>query len=86
MLGTSKSNCLATLKNSPPYCTVINDSYENENYLLYNVLQVDQLKIALQQLIPAEYIALHGMKGFGKSCLAASTLKDAKLVKDLFAV
>jgi len=50
------------------------------------VLQVEQLKIALQQLAPAEYIALHGMKGFGKSCLVASTLKDVKLVRDLFSV
>ncbi|KAL6265324.1 hypothetical protein P5V15_002125 [Pogonomyrmex californicus] len=46
--------------------------------------KVKQLKIALQQLNPTEYIVLHGMKGFGKSCLAASTLKDVKLVKDLF--
>lgn len=46
--------------------------------------KVEQLKVALQRLNPAEYIALHGMKGFGKSCLVASTLKDMKLVKDLF--
>ncbi|XP_011155807.2 apoptotic protease-activating factor 1 isoform X1 [Solenopsis invicta] len=46
--------------------------------------KVEQLKIALQQLIPAGYIALHGMKGFGKTSLVGSTLKDAKLVKDLF--
>ncbi|XP_012525104.1 apoptotic protease-activating factor 1 isoform X2 [Monomorium pharaonis] len=48
------------------------------------VTREEKLKIALQQLTPAGYIALHGMKGFGKSCLVASTLKDAKLVKDLF--
>ncbi|XP_071562800.1 uncharacterized protein [Temnothorax nylanderi] len=48
------------------------------------VTREEKLKIALQQLIPTAYIALHGMKGFGKSCLVASALKDAKLVKDLF--
>ncbi|KAL0120735.1 hypothetical protein PUN28_008418 [Cardiocondyla obscurior] len=48
------------------------------------VTREEKLKDALQQLIPAEYIALHAMKGFGKSCLVASTLKNIKLVKELF--
>ncbi|KAG5314620.1 APAF factor, partial [Acromyrmex insinuator] len=46
--------------------------------------KINQLKKALQELIPTKYIALHGMKGFGKSSLVASTLKDVKLVKNLF--
>ncbi|XP_018369153.1 PREDICTED: apoptotic protease-activating factor 1-like isoform X2 [Trachymyrmex cornetzi] len=46
--------------------------------------KINQLKKALQELIPTKYIALHGMKGFGKSSLVASTLKDVKLVKHLF--
>ncbi|XP_011876259.1 PREDICTED: apoptotic protease-activating factor 1 isoform X2 [Vollenhovia emeryi] len=48
------------------------------------VTREEKLRTALQQLTSREYIALHGMKGFGKSCLVASTLKDVKLVKDLF--
>ncbi|XP_076236256.1 apoptotic protease-activating factor 1 [Calliopsis andreniformis] len=46
--------------------------------------KMTQLKHYLQQLQPNEYIVLHGMKGFGKSCLTASTLKDTKFVRDLF--
>ncbi|XP_067209405.1 apoptotic protease-activating factor 1 isoform X2 [Linepithema humile] len=48
------------------------------------VTREEKLKEALQQLNPTEYVALHGMKGFGKSCLTASTLKDVKLRKILF--
>ncbi|XP_011342861.1 apoptotic protease-activating factor 1 isoform X2 [Ooceraea biroi] len=48
------------------------------------VTRKEKLKMALRELNPTEYIVLHGMKGFGKSCLAASTLKDIKLVKNLF--
>lgn len=43
-----------------------------------------QLKMALQQLKPTEYIVLHGMKGFGKSSITANILKDVRLVKNLF--
>ncbi|KAG7206909.1 hypothetical protein KM043_000802 [Ampulex compressa] len=46
--------------------------------------KMKKLKNALEKLKPKEYIALHGMKGFGKSCLTASTLKDTKLVANLF--
>ncbi|KOC61301.1 Apoptotic protease-activating factor 1 [Habropoda laboriosa] len=37
-----------------------------------------QLQYYLEQLQPNGYVVLHGMKGFGKSCLTASTLKDTK--------
>ncbi|XP_029055973.1 apoptotic protease-activating factor 1 [Osmia bicornis bicornis] len=43
-----------------------------------------QLKYHLEQLEPNGYVVLHGMKGFGKSCLTASTLKDTKFVRNLF--
>ncbi|XP_043281955.1 uncharacterized protein Dark isoform X2 [Venturia canescens] len=43
-----------------------------------------QLKRALQKIEPGGYLVLHGMKGFGKSCLTANTLKDTTLVKTLF--
>ncbi|XP_012277489.1 apoptotic protease-activating factor 1 isoform X2 [Orussus abietinus] len=43
-----------------------------------------QLQRALEELQPGRYVALHGMKGFGKSSLTASTLKDGQLVKNLF--
>ncbi|XP_003700960.2 uncharacterized protein LOC100880336 isoform X1 [Megachile rotundata] len=43
-----------------------------------------QLKTHLEQLQPNQYVVLHGMKGFGKSCLTASTLKDTKFVKNVF--
>ncbi|XP_076619262.1 uncharacterized protein LOC143340817 isoform X1 [Colletes latitarsis] len=42
------------------------------------------LKYCLQQLQPNEYVVLHGMKGFGKSCLTACTLKDKVFVKNSF--
>lgn len=45
-----------------------------------------QLKYHLEQLEPNGYVVLHGMKGFGKSCLTASTLKDTKFVRNLFYV
>ncbi|XP_058791268.1 apoptotic protease-activating factor 1-like isoform X2 [Phymastichus coffea] len=48
------------------------------------VAREDMLKDALQKLQPNEYVALHGMKGFGKSCLTASTLKDKNLSQKLF--
>ncbi|OAD55428.1 Apoptotic protease-activating factor 1 [Eufriesea mexicana] len=40
--------------------------------------KMEQLQDYLKKLKPNEYIVLHGMKGFGKSCLTASTLKDIK--------
>ncbi|XP_017794472.1 PREDICTED: LOW QUALITY PROTEIN: apoptotic protease-activating factor 1 [Habropoda laboriosa] len=43
-----------------------------------------QLQYYLEQLQPNGYVVLHGMKGFGKSCLTASTLKDTKFVRNLF--
>ncbi|XP_032673551.1 uncharacterized protein LOC116845226 isoform X2 [Odontomachus brunneus] len=49
-----------------------------------NINRIGQLTNALQQLNPGEYITLHGMKGFGKSCLTALTLKNMKLMADLF--
>ncbi|XP_029674820.1 uncharacterized protein LOC115242566 isoform X2 [Formica exsecta] len=48
------------------------------------VTREEKLRMALQQLKPTEYIVLHGMKGFGKSSLTANTLKDIRLVKNLF--
>ncbi|XP_029154798.1 uncharacterized protein LOC114927905 isoform X2 [Nylanderia fulva] len=48
------------------------------------VTREEKLKTALKQLKPSEYIVLHGMKGFGKSCLTANTLKDTRLVKNFF--
>lgn len=45
-----------------------------------------QLTEELKKLKPNEYLILHGMKGFGKSCLTASTLNDTKLAEDLFHV
>ncbi|XP_076676313.1 apoptotic protease-activating factor 1 isoform X3 [Andrena cerasifolii] len=46
--------------------------------------RITQLKRYLEQLQPNGYVVLHGMKGFGKSCLTASTLKDTKFVRNLF--
>ncbi|KAK2582333.1 hypothetical protein KPH14_004670 [Odynerus spinipes] len=46
--------------------------------------KVKQLIQELRNLSPNAYLILHGMKGFGKSCLAASTLKDSELVQNLF--
>ncbi|XP_031834716.2 apoptotic protease-activating factor 1 isoform X2 [Nomia melanderi] len=46
--------------------------------------KVKQLKDCLEKLQPNEYVVLHGMKGFGKSCLTASTLKDTKFVRNSF--
>ncbi|KAI4502395.1 hypothetical protein M0802_002307 [Mischocyttarus mexicanus] len=43
-----------------------------------------QLIEALKKLKPDGYLILHGMKGFGRSSLTASTLNDANLAKDLF--
>ncbi|KAL2742849.1 apoptotic protease-activating factor 1 isoform X1 [Vespula maculifrons] len=43
-----------------------------------------QLTEELNKLKPNEYLILHGMKGFGKSCLTVSTLNDTKLAEDLF--
>lgn len=45
-----------------------------------------QLKMALTKLEPGGYVVLHGMKGFGKHSLTASTLKNESLVADLFDV
>ena len=45
-----------------------------------------QLQYYLERLQPNEYIVLHGMKGFGKSSLTASTLKDCKCIKSIFYV
>lgn len=66
----------------------------NFNYLIYKIkfhiislcLQITQLTMALQQLKPAEYIVLHGMKGFGKSSLTANILQDERLMKNVFSV
>ncbi|KZC07642.1 PREDICTED: apoptotic protease-activating factor 1 [Dufourea novaeangliae] len=46
--------------------------------------KMQQLKDCLGKLQPDEYIVLHGMKGFGKSCLTASTLKDTEFVTKSF--
>nr|XP_033321533.1 apoptotic protease-activating factor 1 isoform X1 [Megalopta genalis]XP_033321534.1 apoptotic protease-activating factor 1 isoform X1 [Megalopta genalis] len=46
--------------------------------------KIKQLKDYLEKLQPNEYVVLHGMKGFGKSCLTASTLKDTKFVRNTF--
>ncbi|CAK9826161.1 Apoptotic protease-activating factor 1 [Anthophora retusa] len=46
--------------------------------------KMKQLKYYLERLQPNGYVVLHGMKGFGKSCLTASTLKDTKFVRNLF--
>ncbi|KAJ8681851.1 hypothetical protein QAD02_017643 [Eretmocerus hayati] len=48
------------------------------------VEMIKKLKDALRDLQPNGYIALHGMKGFGKSCLTASTLSDKDLTFQLF--
>ncbi|XP_066591533.1 apoptotic protease-activating factor 1 isoform X2 [Prorops nasuta] len=48
------------------------------------VTRDQKLRDALCNLKPKEYVVLRGMKGFGKSSLTASTLKDTKLVKNLF--
>lgn len=45
-----------------------------------------ELKGYLKELQPNGYVVLHGMKGFGKSCLTASTLKDTEFVRNLFYV
>lgn len=49
-------------------------------------MQIKKLKNSLEELQPNGYIALHGMKGFGKSCLTASTLKDKDFILNLFNV
>ncbi|KAK9303557.1 hypothetical protein QLX08_004783 [Tetragonisca angustula] len=46
--------------------------------------KMKQLQYYLERLQPNEYIVLHGMKGFGKSSLTASTLKDCKCIKSIF--
>ncbi|XP_017884244.1 apoptotic protease-activating factor 1 isoform X2 [Ceratina calcarata] len=43
-----------------------------------------KLKEQLTKLQPNGYILLHGMKGFGRSCLAASTLNDVDFVRKEF--
>ncbi|XP_019885106.1 apoptotic protease-activating factor 1 isoform X2 [Camponotus floridanus] len=48
------------------------------------VTREEKLTTALQQLKPAEYIVLHGMKGFGKSSLTANSLQDKRLPKNVF--
>lgn len=45
-----------------------------------------QLQNCLEELQPNEYIVLHGMKGFGKSSLTASTLKNSKFIRNIFYV
>ncbi|OXU28229.1 hypothetical protein TSAR_009640 [Trichomalopsis sarcophagae] len=45
---------------------------------------IEELKSGLKNLQSNGYIALHGMKGFGKSCLTASTLHDKDLTSQLF--
>lgn len=45
-----------------------------------------QLKTALTKVEPGGYVVLHGMKGFGKHCLTANTLKDESLIRNLFDV
>lgn len=54
--------------------------------LINFILQVKKLKNSLLELQPNGYIALHGMKGFGKSCLTASALKDKDMILNLFDV
>lgn len=46
--------------------------------------KVKQLSQELKNLNPNSYLILHGMKGFGKSWLTASTLKDSELLQNLF--
>ncbi|XP_076176382.1 uncharacterized protein LOC143151283 isoform X2 [Ptiloglossa arizonensis] len=46
--------------------------------------KMKDLKSYLMQLNPNGYVVLHGMKGFGKSCLTASTMKDTKFVGNFF--
>ncbi|XP_076276380.1 uncharacterized protein LOC143207139 isoform X2 [Lasioglossum baleicum] len=48
------------------------------------VSREQKLKCYLEKLQPNEYVVLHGIKGFGKSCLTASTLKDTKFVRNTF--
>ncbi|XP_046825757.1 apoptotic protease-activating factor 1 isoform X2 [Vespa crabro] len=48
------------------------------------IVRDGKLTEELKKLKPNEYLILHGMKGFGKSCLTASTLNDTKLAEDLF--
>lgn len=55
-------------------------------YIIIFYIQIEELKSALKSLQPTGYIALHGMKGFGKSCLTASTLNDKDLTSQLFNV
>ncbi|XP_060817084.1 apoptotic protease-activating factor 1 isoform X1 [Bombus pascuorum] len=46
--------------------------------------KMKQLQNCLEELQPNEYIVLHGMKGFGKSSLTASTLKNSKFIRNIF--
>ncbi|XP_014606546.1 PREDICTED: apoptotic protease-activating factor 1 isoform X1 [Polistes canadensis] len=46
--------------------------------------KIKQLVEALNKLNPDGYLTLHGMKGFGRSCLTASTLNNTKLAEELF--
>ncbi|CAL7936563.1 unnamed protein product [Xylocopa violacea] len=46
--------------------------------------KMKQLKDGLKQLQSNGYIVLLGMKGFGKSSLTASTLRDTEFVKNVF--
>ncbi|XP_015189029.1 PREDICTED: apoptotic protease-activating factor 1 isoform X2 [Polistes dominula] len=48
------------------------------------IIRDDKLAEALRKLSPNGYLTLHGMKGFGRSCLTASTLNDTKLAEELF--
>ncbi|XP_014606549.1 PREDICTED: apoptotic protease-activating factor 1 isoform X2 [Polistes canadensis] len=48
------------------------------------IIRDDKLVEALNKLNPDGYLTLHGMKGFGRSCLTASTLNNTKLAEELF--
>ncbi|XP_033214877.1 apoptotic protease-activating factor 1-like [Belonocnema kinseyi] len=46
--------------------------------------KVNEFKHNLRNLKPGKHLALHGLKGFGKSCLTVIALKDKELVAELF--
>ncbi|XP_043482771.1 apoptotic protease-activating factor 1-like isoform X2 [Leptopilina heterotoma] len=48
------------------------------------VTREDKFKQDLQKLKPGKHLALHGLKGFGKTSLIVITLKDDNLVANLF--
>ncbi|XP_034944735.1 uncharacterized protein Dark [Chelonus insularis] len=46
--------------------------------------KIEELTNALKELSPEKYVVLHGMKGYGKSCLASMTLRNSPNIRKHF--